>query len=82
MTKEYWKFLVRTPHLWWPEFKYWQITRRLQHFRPWLAKFYPKWLIDDALIHASQKIRDHEHADKVSFIEVYSRWYDEGRSKR
>jgi hypothetical protein len=64
------------------EFKYWQVTRRIQKFRPWLAQFYPKWLITDSLIHAGvRKIRKDETVPEVSFMDVYGRWYDEGRRR-
>lgn len=62
------------------EFGYWHIRHRIQKFRPWVAKFYPKWLITDALIHAGvRKIRDDEIVPEVTFMTVYERWYREGR---
>lgn len=65
----------------WVEFRYWNIARPLQKFRPWLAKFYPKWLVTDALIHAGvRKIRGDEVVPEVSFMDVYERWYKEGRN--
>jgi hypothetical protein len=62
------------------EVKYWYVTQPIQKFRPWLAKFYPKWLVNDALIHAGvRKIRDHEVVPEVTFMDVYERWHKEGR---
>lgn len=60
---------------------YLYLQRHVQRFRPWLAKFYPKWLITDALIHAgTRKTRDHEIVASVSFMTIYERWFKEGRT--
>lgn len=64
----------------WTAFKYRKITRPLQKLRPWLAKFYPEWLVTDALIHAGVRtIRDDEVVPEVTFMDVYERWYKNGR---
>jgi hypothetical protein len=76
----YWKHLLLSPRTLWREFKYWQITRRIQRLRPWLATKYPKWVVTDALIHAGvRKIREQEVVPEVTFMDVYERWYREGR---
>lgn len=68
--------------LWWSEFRYWKFIRPSQKFRPWLAQYYPKWVVTDALIHASaRKIRGNEVVPEVTFMTVYERWYKEGRRK-
>lgn len=62
------------------ELGYWHVRRRIQLIRPWLAKFYPKWVITDALIHAGiRKTLDSESVVDVPFITIYERWYKEGR---
>jgi hypothetical protein len=69
-----------TVGMWLSNAQYWYLSRPLQKLRPWLAKFYPEWLITDALIHAGvRKIRDDEVVPEVTFMDVYQRWYEEGR---
>jgi len=64
------------------DLKYWQVTRRTQRIRPWLATKYPKWVITNALIHAGvQKIRGNETVPEVPFMIVYKRWCKEGRNR-
>jgi hypothetical protein len=59
--------------------RYW-VYRTIGLLRPRLARFYPKWMVTDALIHAGvRKIRDHEVYPEVPFMTVYERWYKEGR---
>jgi len=63
------------------ELKYWYFTMKVQRFRPWLARHYPKWMVTDALIHAGvEKIRHNEVVPEVTFMTVYERWYKEGRN--
>lgn len=73
------KFTERIQSLWWRT-RY-PLYRWINHFRPWLAQFYPEWMVTDALIHAAvRKIRDTEVYPEVRFMTVYERWYKEGRS--
>jgi hypothetical protein len=80
MTKEYWKLVLSNPKVAWQEFKYWQITRRVQRLRPWLATKFPQWVVYDALIHAGvRKIREDEVIPEAKFMTVLERWSKEGR---
>jgi hypothetical protein len=60
------------------EWKYWHITRRIQRLRPWLARFYPKWMVRDALIHVIVEVtRPSDIVSDITFVEALRRWMDE-----
>lgn len=74
------KKFINWIHFWGIEFWYYAWQRPVGKFRPWLAKYYPEWMVTDALIHAGvRKTRQFEEVHDPSFMDIYERWCKEGR---